>query len=66
MKRLLCALSVAGLLASAPDALAAKPKGDKVEKLFKKLEPLNYGMAQKLQRLLQLTNPVGPSTRRRP
>ena len=47
MKRLLCALSVAGLLASAPDAFAAKPKGDKVEKLFKKLDTNGDGSLSK-------------------
>ena len=48
MTQLLCALSVAGLLASAPHA-AAKPKskGDRVEMLFKKLDADGDGKLSK-------------------
>ncbi len=38
MTRLLCALSVLGLLASGPAAFAKPAKGDKLAMLFKKLD----------------------------
>jgi hypothetical protein len=48
MLRLLCALSVVGLLASAPQATAGqKAKGDKVEMLFKKLDTDGDGTLSK-------------------
>jgi Ca2+-binding EF-hand superfamily protein len=48
MMRVLCVLGVAGLLMSAPDASAAKPKGGKgqghnLELLFKKLDTNHDG-----------------------
>jgi Ca2+-binding EF-hand superfamily protein len=47
MIRLLCALSVAGLITAGSTAQAAKPKGDKVELLFKKLDTNNDGSLSK-------------------
>jgi Ca2+-binding EF-hand superfamily protein len=49
MMRLLCALSVVGLLASAPHATAGgkAKKGDKMEALFKKLDTDGDGSLSK-------------------
>src|SRR5262245_10408 len=49
MLRTLCALSVAGLLASAPDAAAKtkEAKGDKAALLFKKLDTNGDGVLSK-------------------
>lgn len=46
MMRILCSLSVAGVLAAAPNA-TAKPKGDKLEALFKKLDTNGDGTLSK-------------------
>ena len=46
MNRLLCALSAAGLLTLAGD-VSAKPKGDKVELMFKKLDSNGDGTLSK-------------------
>jgi Ca2+-binding EF-hand superfamily protein len=47
MLRLLSVLSMAGLLALAPDATAKPAKGDKVEALFKKLDTNGDGTLSK-------------------